>query len=50
MMLKGKLLEDLLIKFYESSILKATLKKAKKIICPLDFVRFDFLKDYTKKL
>jgi glycosyltransferase involved in cell wall biosynthesis len=49
MMLKGKLLEDLLIKFYESSILKVTLKKAKKIICPSDFVRFDFLKDYAKK-
>ena len=49
MMLKGKLLEDLLIKFYESSILKATLKKAKKIICSSDFVRFDFLKDYAKK-
>ena len=28
MMLKGKLLEDLLIKFYESSILKAILKKS----------------------
>jgi glycosyltransferase involved in cell wall biosynthesis/peptidoglycan/xylan/chitin deacetylase (PgdA/CDA1 family) len=49
MMLKGKLLEDLLIKFYESSILKVTLKKAKKIICSSDFVRFDFLKDYTNK-
>ena len=49
MMLKGKLLEDLLIKFYESSILKVTLKKAKKIICSSDFVRFDFLKDYAKK-
>lgn len=49
MMLKGKLLEDLLIKFYESSILKLTLKKAKKIICSSDFVRFDFLKDYAKK-
>jgi len=48
-MLKGKLLEDLLIKFYESSILKVTLKKAKKIICSSDFIRFDFLKDYTKK-
>jgi glycosyltransferase involved in cell wall biosynthesis len=49
MMLKGKLLEDLLIKFYESSILKVTLKKAKKIICSSDFVRFDFLKDYANK-
>ena len=49
MMLKGKLIKDLLIKFYESFILKATLKKAKKIICSSDFVRFDFLKDYTKK-
>ena len=49
MMLKGKLLEDLLIKFYESSILKVTLKKAKKIICPSDFVRFDFLKNYSDK-
>lgn len=49
MMLKGKLLKDLLIKFYESSILKITLKKAEKIICSSDFVRVDFLKDYSKK-
>ena len=48
MMLKGKLLKDLLIKFYESSILKITLKKTKKIICSSDFVRVDFLKDYSK--
>jgi len=49
MMLKGKLLEDLLIRFYESFILKATLKKAKKIICSSDFVRLGFLKDYANK-
>jgi glycosyltransferase involved in cell wall biosynthesis len=49
MMLKGNLLVDSLIKFYESSILKVLLKKAKKIICPSDFVKFYFLKDYINK-
>lgn len=49
MILKGRLFEDFLIRIYESSILKVTLKKAKKIICTSDFVRFDFLKDYANK-
>lgn len=49
MMLKGNLLKDFLIKFYESFILNISLKKAKKIICSSDFVRFDFLKDYFQK-
>ena len=49
MILKGKLLKDLLIRFYESLILKVTLKKAKKIICSSNFVRHSFLKVYADK-
>jgi glycosyltransferase involved in cell wall biosynthesis len=49
MIFKGKLLVDLLIRFYESFILKVTLKKAKKIICSSDFVRLGFLKDYANR-
>jgi glycosyltransferase involved in cell wall biosynthesis len=49
MILKGRLFEDLLIRFYESFILKTTIKNTKKIICVSDFIRFDFLKDYINK-
>lgn len=49
MMLKGNLLIDFLIKFYESTVLKITLNKAEKIICSSDYVKLDFLKEYTDK-
>jgi glycosyltransferase involved in cell wall biosynthesis len=49
MILKGRFFIDILIRIYESSILKITLKKTKKIICTSDFVKFVFLKDYASK-
>jgi len=49
MILKDRMIKDLLVWFYESFILKATLKKVKKIICTSDFIRLNFLKDYIDK-
>jgi glycosyltransferase involved in cell wall biosynthesis len=49
MILKGELLADLLIRLYESTVLKFTLKRAEKILCSSDYVRFGFLKEYSNK-
>ncbi|GAG24395.1 unnamed protein product, partial [marine sediment metagenome] len=40
---------DIIIWLYEKTIFIKTLKKAKKIICSSDFVRLNFLKDYSNK-
>lgn len=48
-MKKNKFFLDILIWIYENILIKKTLRKAKKIICSSDFVRLNFLKDYSNK-
>ena len=48
-MKKNIFLPDIIIWLYEKTIFRKTLKKAKKIICSSDFVRLNFLKDYSNK-
>jgi D-inositol-3-phosphate glycosyltransferase len=48
-MRKGKGLADFIIAFYEKIILGFLLRRAERIVCSSDFVRFKFLQRYTYK-
>ena len=48
-MRKGQFLSDIFVWFYENIILPKLLKKADHIVCSSDFIRFQFLEQYTTK-
>ena len=49
-MKKGKsLIKNMIINFYESVILKKTLKYSDRIVCSSDFVRLNFLRNFSAK-
>lgn len=48
-MVKGSFPVDLLIKFYESTLLKYTFNKSRVIIASSDFLKNNFLKRYLQK-
>jgi glycosyltransferase involved in cell wall biosynthesis len=48
-MKKGRLVTDLVIRAYEATVLKRTLRRAAVIICSSDFVRNDFLRRWRSK-
>ena len=48
-MKKNIFLPDIIIWLYEKTLFRKILKKAKKIICASDFVRLNYLKDYSNK-
>jgi len=46
---KNKMRDDIFIWLYEHGPLKALLRRADRIICSSDFIRFEFLKHYIYK-